>query len=203
MKKVLFTQRVDVIESYGERRDCADQNIAKFIAACGFLPIPVVNNPLIIESFCKFVEPDGVFFSGGNDLTSYGGNAPERDETEKYLIKYAENYNIPVFGICRGMQMIADYYGTKLEKVEKHIRVNHRITGRISRDAVNSFHGLGIRSITAPLTELARSEDGVVEAIKHEDYRIAAIMWHPERANVFSQEDIILVSNFYNGGNFV
>ena len=43
MDTVLFTQRVEVIESYGERRDCADQNIARFIHTCGFLPVPVPN----------------------------------------------------------------------------------------------------------------------------------------------------------------
>lgn len=40
MKTVLYTQRVEVVKSYGERRDCADQNIARFLSTCGFLPLP-------------------------------------------------------------------------------------------------------------------------------------------------------------------
>ena len=43
MKTVLYTQRVEVVKSYGERRDCADQNIARFLSTCGFLPLPVPN----------------------------------------------------------------------------------------------------------------------------------------------------------------
>lgn len=203
MKRIIFTQRVDVMESYGERRDCADQNVSGFIAACGFLPIPIMNNPLLVAPFCESIEPDGIFFSGGNNLVSYGGNAPERDETERFLIEYSVKNSIPLFGICRGMQMIADYYGAKLEGVEGHIKVKHPIKGQIARDGVNSFHGMGIRGVSFPLIELSRSADGVIEAIQHKDFRIAAIMWHPERVEGYSKEDITLVSNFYNGGVFV
>ena len=44
MKIVVFTQRVEVVESYNERRDCADQRIAEFIVECGYIPLPVPNN---------------------------------------------------------------------------------------------------------------------------------------------------------------
>ena len=44
MNIVFFTQRVEVVESYGERRDCADQRISGFISACGFIPVPLPNN---------------------------------------------------------------------------------------------------------------------------------------------------------------
>lgn len=203
MKKIVFTQRVDVIESYRERRDCADQNISKLLSACGFLPVPIMNNPALVKVFCDEVKLDGIFFSGGNDLSAYGGNAPERDETENALIEYAIQEGIPLFGICRGMQMIAVYFGSHLQKVENHIRVSHTVEGAISREAVNSFHGMGIKNVASPLVELAKSDDGVVEAIQHKDYRIAAIMWHPERVGDFLQEDISLITKFFNGGTFV
>ena len=43
MKRVLFTQRVELVEAYKERRDCADQRIAEYINSCGFLPVPIPN----------------------------------------------------------------------------------------------------------------------------------------------------------------
>ena len=43
MKKIIYTQRVEIVESYNERRDCADVEIAKLIWECGFLPVPVNN----------------------------------------------------------------------------------------------------------------------------------------------------------------
>ena len=42
-KIVLYTQRVEIIESYQERRDCVDQNIPRFLEECGYIPMPVPN----------------------------------------------------------------------------------------------------------------------------------------------------------------
>ena len=81
MKTVLYTQRVEVVKSYGERRDCADQNIARFLDACGFLPLPVPNVKELAEKMILELKPAGIVFTGGNSLTKYGGDAPERDET--------------------------------------------------------------------------------------------------------------------------
>ncbi len=200
MKKIVYSQRVEIIESYGERRDCADQNIAYFLEKCGFLPVPVMNRPVMIENFCCEVGVDGVFLTGGNDLCTYGGNAPERDETERALIEYAIKNDIPVIGICRGMQVIADYFGASLEKVEGHVRTTHRITGKIERDSVNSYHGMAVKMLPASLDELARTEDGVIEALRHKTYHIAGIMWHPERVQGFDPADIEMISGFLNGG---
>lgn len=36
MQTVIYTQRVEIVEGYGERRDCADQNIPKFLQVCGY-----------------------------------------------------------------------------------------------------------------------------------------------------------------------
>ena len=66
MKKIVFTQRVEVIESYDERRDCADQHIADFLYACGYIPVPVPNRPEIVNEFLNVIKPGGIFFSGGN-----------------------------------------------------------------------------------------------------------------------------------------
>ncbi len=200
MKKILFTQRVDIVEKYDERRDCADQNVARLIIACGFLPFPIMNIPDMVIPFCEELKPDGILFTGGNDLASYGGDAPERDLTEQQLLKYALRNDIPIFGICRGMQMLADYYGIELEKVSNHIRTKHRISGVISRQVVNSYHGMGITVINEPLIEMARSEDGVIEAFKHRTKKVAAIMWHPERGANFELADIKLIVSFFEKG---
>ena len=41
MRAVIYTQRVEIVDAYEERRDCADQRIADFIRECGFLPLPL------------------------------------------------------------------------------------------------------------------------------------------------------------------
>ena len=106
MKKIIYTQRVEIVESYGERRDCADVEIAKLIWECGFLPVSVNNIPDKIQVFLEQIKPDGMILTGGNDLSKYGGNALERDETEKRMIEYSVKNDVPLYGFCRGMQMI-------------------------------------------------------------------------------------------------
>lgn len=44
-KIVLVSQRVDVVASYGERRDALDQRWAEFLAGLGYLAVPVPNHP--------------------------------------------------------------------------------------------------------------------------------------------------------------
>jgi hypothetical protein len=44
MNIVLYTQRVEIVKSYGERRDCADQNIAKFIFLLPSLFLTIAEN---------------------------------------------------------------------------------------------------------------------------------------------------------------
>lgn len=194
MKKILFTQRVDVIESYQERRDCADQSIASFIDACGYLPIPVPNNPKAVSELLKDIEVSGIVFSGGNNLMTYGGDAPERDETERILLKHAIQNKIPVYGFCRGMQFILDYFGYPLTKVQNHVAVKHEVNGTLGKRIVNSYHGYGCLEDqfqkNGELQVLARSNDGVVEAVKHVSLPIVGTMWHPERNQPFEQEDI-------------
>ena len=86
MDIVLYTQRVEIVESYKERRDCGDQMIPKFLHACGYLPVPIPNLLYIAEKIIEKLEPVGIVLTGGNSLVKYGGKAPERDETEKRLL---------------------------------------------------------------------------------------------------------------------
>ena len=99
MKTIIYTQRVDIITSYNERRDCTDQMIPRFLRYCGYIPIPIPNVPELAKDILTEINPTGVFLSGGNSLVKYGGDAPERDETEKILVEFAIKNNLPVFGI--------------------------------------------------------------------------------------------------------
>ncbi len=198
MKKIIYTQRVEVISSYNERRDCADQRIAEFISACGYLPIPVMNNIELIAKIVDEIKPDGIILVGGNSLVKYGGNAPERDEVDEYLIEIAIKNNIPLYGFCRGMQSILDHFGNSLTKVTGHVAVRHRIIGDEGGLIVNSFHNEAcIKLNNNELVAVMRSDDGVVEMVRHKNLKIMGTMWHPEREEPFNIHDIERVMNFY------
>lgn len=198
MEIVLFTQRVEYIDSYKERRDCADQRIAEFIHEAGFLPVPVPNNAAIVERLARELKPIGIILTGGNSLTVYGGNAPERDLVDEMLIKTGIDQKIPVYGFCRGMQSILVHFGNELENVTGHVAVRHEIFGEINRK-VNSYHNQACTKLKAGcgLVCVAKAQDGVVEAVRHTQYQIFATMWHPEREDIFDREDIQMVQNLF------
>lgn len=197
MKVVLYTQRVEVIESYGERRDCADQNIPRFIEACGYLPIPVPNIKNIAEKMIEQTHPSGIVLTGGNSLAKCGGDAPERDETEKMILDISLQNDIPIYGFCRGMQVILDYFGSELEQVQGHVAVRHKVLGTLGELEVNSFHNQACYQVKDPLEVLAQTQDGVTEAVRHKEKRILGTMWHPERENPFPISDIQRIQELF------
>lgn len=190
MQTVIYTQRVEIVEGYGERRDCADQNIPRFLQACGYLPIPVPNICGIVQGIIDEIRPAGIVLTGGNSLCKYGGNAPERDETERKVLETAIGRNIPVYGFCRGMQVILDYYGCPLVEIKGHVAVRHTLTGALGGIEVNSFHNQACMDVSDSLEVLAKTEEGVVEAVTAKNERILATMWHPEREQTFAVSDM-------------
>ncbi len=202
MKIIVFTQRVEVIESYNERRDCVDQRIASFICACGYLPLPVPNDPALSSDIIDTIKPAGIFLTGGNSLVKYGGNAPERDATDRAYIELAISKNIPLYGFCRGMQSILDYFNEDLVTVTGHVAVRMNVKGVIDKflgdfnREVNSYHNQGCLIIKSPDIEiLAKSDDGVIKAIRHNDFKLLGTMWHPEREMPFTNDDIYMIKS--------
>lgn len=197
MDIALYTQRVEIVKSYGERRDCVDQNIPRYLQACGFLPIALPNIRSIAEHMIEELNPAGIVLTGGNSLVKYGGEAPERDETEKAILDKALEKKIPVYGFCRGMQMILDYFGCQLEGVDNHVAVYHDLLGQYGGRSVNSFHNQACIQVKEPLEELARTADGVIEAVAVREKKILATMWHPERERKFQEEDMRLIRDLF------
>lgn len=189
MKIVFISQRVNFINN--ERQDSYSQEWCNLAKRCNFLPIFVPNNLHIAKELLLKINPVAIILTGGNDLVEYGGTAPERDSVEKYLIYYAEKNNIPLLGICRGMQMILNYYGVKLQRIDGHVRTKHLLTNGIE---VNSFHNLGTREGNDLIKVIEKSKDGFVEEIEHAIYKnIHGIMWHPERYKPFRESDLRLI----------
>ena len=197
IKTIIYTQRVEIVESYGERRDCADQNIPRFLEACGYMPVPVPNVICALEQYVEKTAPAGILLTGGNSLASYGGNAPERDDTDKRLLEIAIEKDIPVYGFCRGMQSILDYFGCGLENVSGHVAVRHPVQGEWGAWTVNSYHNQACREVKEPLRALETAEDGIIEAVECRGHKIMAAMWHPEREKPFAKADIDRMKKFF------
>jgi putative glutamine amidotransferase len=192
MKVVALTQRVSVVPGYGERRDCLDQAWTKFLAACGLLPLLLPNVTETALALCEVADIAGLVLTGGNDLALLGGDAPERDAVEYALLDRAERRELPVLGVCRGMQVIQQRSGIPLRRVEGHVRQRQTIRVNGEPREVNSYHHFAAFHSRPPLDAWAVADDGVVKAIRHSALPITGIMWHPERCAPFSPADVAL-----------
>lgn len=187
MKAVVVSQRLDHLPDRGEHRDALDDRLAQWLVTAGYLPFPLPSALFAagaLPAWLDHVNPVGLILSGGNDI----GDEPQRDATEKALLDHALGKQLPLLGICRGMQMIGVWSGTALRSVANHVRTRHQITGAISGE-VNSYHRFALAECPPQFDVLSRSHDGEIEAIRHRQLPWEAWMWHPEREVQFDERD--------------
>lgn len=181
---------------------------------------PVVLPPVGEERTAKVVVSslDGLLLSGGSDLDprfygeepalELGPTIPERDVFEMALVGLALRRGIPVFGICRGMQVLNVALGGTLYQdlpsqwdgdVLKHRQATpkwqptHEVEvsgGSYVSEImgcevvkVNSYHHQGIKDLADGLVVTGRSSDGVVEAVEAADLSerwLLGVQWHAE-----------------------
>ena len=185
------------------------------ISRAGGLPIilPLKTNEEEHEKICSMC--DGFLFTGGQDVSPdlYGETASplcgaacvQRDVLEKKIFLWACKKDIPVFGICRGIQLINVLLGGKLYQdlpAEHPSAICHQMTPPYDREChkiivlentpladlwgsgkhgVNSYHHQAVKTLAPCLTEMAWSEDGLIEAVCLPEKRFVwAVQWHPE-----------------------
>ena len=196
----------------------SDLDYLEGVIHAGGVPVilPSVVAPRMAEVLLDGI--DGLLLSGGSDLDpdyygeecapELGVTIPERDAFEIALVRLALGRRMPIFGICRGMQVLNVALGGTLyqdlpsqlgkdalnhwqETPKWHpaheIEILHdshlaQITG--SQNArVNSYHHQGIKDLADGLAATARSSDGVIEAVEYRDFTIQwiiGVQWHAE-----------------------
>jgi putative glutamine amidotransferase len=177
---------------------------AKGVLEAGGLP---VNLPIDADPRDFADHLDGVLLTGGADIgpERYGHAAEtdlfppetERDDFEFALLERAIERELPVLGICRGLQLINIHAGGTLHQdVPPHARydvapdvaahVVEFVEGSMLRDLygerrpVNSLHHQTVRELGGGLKATGLADDGTVEGLESDDGRLLAVQWHPE-----------------------
>jgi len=172
-------------------------------------------------------EVDGILLPGGDDVqpSLYGAEAhpafeaaePGRDAFEIELARRAADANVPLFAICRGIQvmnvarggtLVQDIPSERPEAMAHEVRdaphtiahdvwvsegtlLHTLLRERIDGDAcpVNSRHHQAVQAVGSGLIVSATAPDGVIEAVEDPSKRFClGVQWHPE--------------NFYRTGEF-
>lgn len=163
---------------------------------------------------------DGLLLTGGVDLhPNYYGEDPHpklgevilaRDKVELELLHVALKKKLPIFAICRGIQMLNVALGGTLfqdidSQIEGEVLIHNQSGERdeasheveIEKDSqlfqlmgktkisVNSFHHQSLKDVPDSLAIVAKSSDGIIEAVELKDYPFCiAVQWHPEEMAV-------------------
>lgn len=213
IKRVGITMRVDNAIGYNEPRDCLSQDWWVYLLK-NFPQTQWLVLPNLKDRVCEYSDSMGVdafLLSGGNDL----GNSIERDETETAILKKAVQQKLPVFGVCRGLQMLNQFFkGTLISDLtslcgtpDAHVRKNHLVAiedrnfSALLKNqelVVNSYHRHAVTNLTLSpdLRAFAFSEEGLVEGIYHPNMPIIATQWHPEREDPACTADLILMNTW-------
>ena len=118
----LITQRLIETE-YDDKQECLDVNWYRFISKIKNAQlIPISHCSKVFPDLVNLIKIDGIILSGGNDLYYVCPNKINklRDDFEIELYKNAILYSIPVFAVCRGAQLLAEYYGATIKKINNH-----------------------------------------------------------------------------------
>lgn len=192
-----------------------NESYVKALLQAGGLPVSLPFTPeKEMDQFLATI--DGLLLTGGGDINpllfgeepqlKLGKVLTERDEYEIQWTKKALQHNIPILGICRGLQILNVALGGTLYQdiysQSKRDRLLHAQTSprhetshyvqlkensklhkmfKETNILVNSFHHQAIKDIANNLQIIGQAKDGIIEAVEHKTASFCiGVQWHPE-----------------------
>ncbi|MGB9358037.1 MAG: aminodeoxychorismate/anthranilate synthase component II [Acidimicrobiia bacterium] len=182
--------RVLVLDNY----DSFTYNLVQYFGDLGAEPIVLRNDELPPFEGAK-LNPDRLVISPG----------PGTPNDTGYCVDYLNTIGteIPTLGVCLGHQTIVTAFGGEVGRAPepRHGKVSiidHDgrgiFTGLPDPFEATRYHSLAATSIPDVLEVTARSEDGVVQAVRHRDLPIEGVQFHPE--SIMTMVGRQLLANF-------
>ena len=161
--------------------------------------IKVVRNDKITIKEIEQMNPEKIVISPGPKAPKDAGICLE-------VIRYFAG-KIPMLGICLGHQCIGEAFGATVSYAKKICHgkqslINHDGTslfkGIDSPIKIARYHSLAIVKETVPdcLIVTATTDDGEIMAIRHRDYDITGLQFHPE--SIYTEHGKKIIENFVN-----
>jgi putative glutamine amidotransferase len=178
-RTICGTEYLGKVHVSPEKHDELSQGWAHLLEENGFVCVPIPN-ACDVAHFIESLQLDGVLLSGGNDDAT-------REACESACIAYCIQHRLPLFGVCRGMQVVGLYFGSKLVPIASHVNVTHTVKIlpnpyiQESAAVVNSYHNFTLNRVPEEFIPLAVDDAGHCEAMYHRTLPIVTFMWHPER----------------------
>ena len=183
------------------------------VVAAGGVPVvipPVADKHVIVNTLEHI---DALILSGGGDINPlWAGEEPspklhginqERDLPELLIARLAYNRQIPMLGICRGIQTLATAFGGKVaQDISDVATIKHSQDAdrsepthsviidedsslfdiyKSTKVMVNSFHHQAVAEAGDKFRVIAKSSDGIIEAMESSEFKsILGVQWHPE-----------------------
>jgi anthranilate synthase/aminodeoxychorismate synthase-like glutamine amidotransferase len=185
--------RVLVIDNY----DSFVYNLVQYLGELGATPV-VHRHDVLTLGQLRDLEPDAV-------LVSPGPGRPEGAGVSNDAIRDFGERGVPVLGVCLGLQCIGQIYGGEVVRAP---RVMHGKTSEIRHTGSGVFAGLpnpitatryhslvvDPASVPSCLEVTAEAEDGVVMGLRHRDFPIEGVQFHPE--SILTEAGHDLLRNF-------
>ena len=211
---------IGISSAWDDLNDLVLRDYTASVFKAGGIPLilPVTTNATLVTEMVERI--DGLLIPGGEDVNPllYGEDPiPENakfvrtlDEFDFLVIGEAHRRNLPIFGVCRGCQILNVFFnGTMIQDIDaqvhktSEVRVKHH-QDALKRDSthwitvfegtklhtllnekvkvtVNSFHHQAVKDVAPGFRVTAVAADGVIEGIENiENPGIFGVQWHPE-----------------------
>jgi len=187
------SSRVLVIDNY----DSFVYILVQYLGEIGLEPVVYRNDKLAIQEVSR-LDVDAI-------LISPGPGTPRDSGISMDLLNAYKDIK-PIFGVCLGLQCIGEFFGGNVIRAPevmhgKTSSISHTEQGVFTKVSnpleATRYHSLVVERDSLPdvLEITAETDDGIVMGLRHKQYRIEGVQFHPE--SILTREGHSILKNFF------